>query len=141
MTEEALEAMAQAQSATSADAELVDRPLYKQWNCIFGFVAQFCYVGAQVTVASFFINYLNENAELAKSRASFLLSMALLIFTIGRFVGTALLSIFSSDFLLMIYACACIALCAACSAVKGQAATGCIMGMSLPKKNSSDLTD
>ena len=28
-----------------------DVPLYKCYNMIFGFVAQFCYVGAQVTIA------------------------------------------------------------------------------------------
>lgn len=39
-----------------------DAPLYKQYNMIFGFIAQFCYVGAQVTIASFFINYATENA-------------------------------------------------------------------------------
>jgi FHS family L-fucose permease-like MFS transporter len=31
-------------------------PLYKQYNMIFAFVAQFSYVGAQVSIASFFIN-------------------------------------------------------------------------------------
>ena len=29
-----------------------DGPLYKQYNMICGFIAQFCYVGAQVTIGT-----------------------------------------------------------------------------------------
>lgn len=50
VSEEVLEAMARAEEEEGAG--LIDRPLWRQWNCIFGFVAQFCYVGAQVTVAT-----------------------------------------------------------------------------------------
>jgi len=66
--------------------------------------AQFAYVGAQVTVATFFINYCNENGGIPKSRASLLLSMSLLIFTIARFIGTALLTWIQPDFMMMVYA-------------------------------------
>jgi FHS family L-fucose permease-like MFS transporter len=55
---------------------------------IFGFIAQFCYVGAQVTIASFFINYATENATFTAAQASNLLSYALITFTVGRFVAT-----------------------------------------------------
>lgn len=49
---------------TTADNPALDQfgkevgagPLYKQYNMIFAFIAQFCYVGAQVTIAAFFIN-------------------------------------------------------------------------------------
>ena len=79
-------------------------PLYKQYNMIFAFVAQFCYVGAQVTIASFFINYATENASFSSTEASTFLSYALISFTVGRFIATALATVFQSDFLLMIYA-------------------------------------
>jgi len=123
--EEVLEAMAKAEEAESGNG--VDRPIYRQYNMIFGFIAQFCYVGAQVTVATFFINYTNEAGGIAKDRASFLLSMSLLIFTGARFIGTAILTLVSPDFLLMVYACATIALSAACTGVRGSSAIGCIM--------------
>lgn len=97
-------------SASTGDSEIDIRPLWKQYNMIFGFIAQFCYVGAQVTVASFFINYSTENANFSSAAASNLLSYALITFTVGRFFATALATIFQSDFLLMVYASLAIAL-------------------------------
>ncbi|KAB2572895.1 Major facilitator superfamily [Lasiodiplodia theobromae] len=85
-------------------------PLYKQYNMIFAFIAQFCYVGAQVTIASFFINYATENATYSSAQASNMLSYALITFTVGRFVATGLATIFASDFIMVIYTCCAIAL-------------------------------
>ncbi|KAF4624045.1 hypothetical protein G7Y89_g14129 [Cudoniella acicularis] len=90
--------------------EIGQGPLYKQYNMIFGFLAQFCYVGAQVTIASFFINYATENATFTSAQASNMLSYALITFTVGRFIATALATVFQADFLLMVYAAAAIAL-------------------------------
>jgi len=87
-----------------------DKPLYKEYNMIFGFIAQFCYVGAQVTIASFFINYATENATFSSADASRMLSYALITFTVGRFIATALATVFESNFLLVIYSCCAIAL-------------------------------
>ncbi|KAK4158938.1 putative mfs general substrate transporter protein [Cladorrhinum sp. PSN259] len=99
-------------TATAADSLATDEfsrgagagPLYKQYNMIFAFIAQFCYVGAQVTIAAFFINYATENASFSSTQASNFLSYALMAFTVGRFIATALATIFQSDFLLIIYA-------------------------------------
>ncbi|TDZ38800.1 Glucose/galactose transporter [Colletotrichum spinosum] len=85
-------------------------PIYKQLNLVFAAVAQFCYVGAQVTVATFFINYANENGGFTTSQASNMLSYALMTFTIGRFVGTALATCFATDFIVMVWAACAIAL-------------------------------
>ncbi|CAF1625360.1 unnamed protein product, partial [Adineta ricciae] len=79
------------------------KPLWKQYNMIFAFVAQFCYVGAQVTVGSFFINYCVENASYTNSEASNLLSYALIIFTVGRFFGVALAHFLQADLVLLVY--------------------------------------
>lgn len=84
--------------------EVGQGPLYKQYNMIFAFIAQFCYVGAQVTVASFFINYATENASYTSAQAANMLSYALITFTVGRFIATALATVFQADFLLMVYA-------------------------------------
>ncbi|CAM6112188.1 unnamed protein product [Calypogeia fissa] len=83
--------------------EIGKGPLWKQYNMIFGFIAQFCYVGAQVTIASFFINYATENATFTSAKASNMLSYALITFTVGRFIATGLATIFQADFLLMVY--------------------------------------
>ena len=86
------------------------QPLWKQYNLLLAFVTIFCYVGSQVTTDSFFINYATENADFSDSQASSLLSYAMIIFTVGRFVGTFLAHFFQSDFILVIYAAASIAL-------------------------------
>ncbi|APA12864.1 hypothetical protein SS1G_08328 [Sclerotinia sclerotiorum 1980 UF-70] len=102
--------------------EIGQGPIYKQYNMIFAFIAQFCYVGAQVTVASFFINYATENATYSSSQASNMLSYALITFTVGRFIATALATVFQADFLMMIYAICAIAFTAVVSAWHGKGA-------------------
>ncbi|KAL2354938.1 major facilitator superfamily domain-containing protein [Cryomyces antarcticus] len=109
--------------------EIGSRPLYKQYNMIFGFIAQFCYVGAQVTVASFFINYATDNAPFTSAEASNMLSYALITFTVGRFFATALATIFEADFLLMVYAVIAIAFNAYICAGHGKAAVGILIAL------------
>jgi len=104
-----------------------DGPLYKQYNMIFGFIAQFCYVGAQVTIASFFINYATENASFSPTQASQMLSYGLITFTVGRFVATGLATIFESNFLLTIYCMCAIALTAYVAAGHGVAAVAVLI--------------
>ncbi|OBT70955.1 hypothetical protein VF21_10049 [Pseudogymnoascus sp. 05NY08] len=77
-------------------------PIYKQYNMIFAFIAQFCYVGAQVTIGAFFINYALE-AGYDKPTSSNMLSYALITFTVGRFFAFALSWVFQADFLLIVY--------------------------------------
>ncbi|KAF5872337.1 putative mfs general substrate transporter protein [Botrytis fragariae] len=102
--------------------EIGQGPIYKQYNMIFAFIAQFCYVGAQVTVASFFINYATENASYSSSQASNMLSYALITFTVGRFIATALATIFQADFLMIIYSVFAIAFTAVVAAWHGNGA-------------------
>jgi FHS family L-fucose permease-like MFS transporter len=107
--------------------EIGQGPLYKQYNMIFGFIAQFCYVGAQVTIGSFFINYATENASFTAAQASNLLSYALITFTVGRFIATALATVFQADFLLMVYAVIAIALNAVVCAISGNVSVGILI--------------
>jgi FHS family L-fucose permease-like MFS transporter len=63
---------------------------------IFGVVAQFFYVGAQVGVWSFMIRYAQaEVPGMGEKTAASYLTASLVCFMIGRFVGTALMSRFS----------------------------------------------
>jgi FHS family L-fucose permease-like MFS transporter len=89
---------------------IVDKPLYREYNMIFAFIAQFCYVGSQVTIASFFINYATENAGFTSAEGSNMLSYALITFTVGRFVGVGLATVFESNFILIVYCVCAIAL-------------------------------
>ena len=102
-------------------------PLWKQYNMIFGFCAQFCYVGSQVTVATFFINYSTENAGFESAQASQMLSYALITFTVGRFIAAGLAVLFESNFLLTIYAVCAIAITAYVAAGSGLPAVACLI--------------
>jgi MFS transporter, FHS family, L-fucose permease len=75
-------------------------------------IAQFFYVAAQVGIAAFFINYCTEyGSNLSNSGAAYLLSLSLLLFTIGRFIGTAILRKAEAGKLLSVYAVINIILC------------------------------
>ncbi|WP_129777894.1 L-fucose:H+ symporter permease [Peristeroidobacter soli] len=72
---------------------------------IFGVVAQFFYVGAQVGVWSFMIRYAQaEVPGMGEKTAAGYLTASLLCFMIGRFVGTALMSRFSPTRLMATFA-------------------------------------
>ncbi|KAK7687190.1 hypothetical protein QCA50_009694 [Cerrena zonata] len=87
-----------------------DEPFMKQYRCIFGWVAQTAYVGAQVAVASFAVNYMvDQGIGIDKSHASQLFSYCQITFTVGRFIGAGLLNYLDPALLLSIYGFACTA--------------------------------
>ena len=97
---------------TVATADAVARPLSQQRHLHFAVVAQFFYVAAQVGIGAFFINYVTEHASgITSQHASFLLSVAMVCFLVGRFLGTALMSRIAPATLLFAYACINVALC------------------------------
>ena len=55
-----------------------------------GAIAEFFYVGAQAGVLSFFIRFSERTAGMGEKTAAYLLSISLLGFMTGRFIGTAL---------------------------------------------------
>ncbi len=81
----------------------VEGSIMKEKNLMFGVLAQFFYVGAQVCVSSFFIRFSERVAGLGEKSAAAFLSVALLGFMIGRFVGTALMKFIPPPKLLAIY--------------------------------------
>ena len=82
-----------------------------------------------MTCATFFINYANENGGVSTAKGSQMLSYALITFTVGRFVATALATIFESNFLMVIYACCAIAFNAYVAAGSGIASVGVLIGI------------
>jgi FHS family L-fucose permease-like MFS transporter len=77
--------------------------ILKEKNLMFGVLAQFFYVGAQVCISSFFILFAELVGGLEEKPAANLLFVALLCFMIGRFVGTALIRFIEPPKLLAIY--------------------------------------
>jgi FHS family L-fucose permease-like MFS transporter len=60
-----------------------------------GAFAEFFYVGAQAGVLSFFIRFSERIAGMEEKSAAYLLSLSLLGFMAGRFIGTALMRAFN----------------------------------------------
>lgn len=87
-------------------------PLFQNTHFIWGVIAQFAYVAAQVGIAAFFINYATDNwAGATDSLAAKLLGIGLVLFTVGRFIGTALMKWIKPQHLLATYSIINILLC------------------------------
>lgn len=96
------------------------KKLFQHTHFVWAIVAQFFYVAAQVGIAALFINYCTEkNVGINNERASYLLSASLILFTIGRFAGTALMKIIAPNKLLALYAMVSIGLCVVVVFVRG----------------------
>ncbi|KAK2776508.1 hypothetical protein FQN53_002679 [Emmonsiellopsis sp. PD_33] len=65
-------------------------PFKKQYNLFFGFLSQFCYVGAQVAIAGYFINFAKE-AGRTQAQASDLLAVGQGVYAINRFIASGLM--------------------------------------------------
>lgn len=88
------------------------KSLFQHSHFVYGVIAQFFYVAAQVGVAALFINYCTEaKTEITNAKGAYLLSISLMLFTAGRFVGTALMQKIAPNKLLTIFAVANILLC------------------------------
>jgi MFS transporter, FHS family, L-fucose permease len=91
----------------------IQKPIWQHRHLINAVIAQFFYVAAQVGMAALFINYCTEAQKaIDNTKASYLLSTSLLLFTIGRFAGTALMKKIAPNILLTVYAVINIILCA-----------------------------
>lgn len=88
------------------------KKLFGHTHFVWAVVAQFFYIAAQVGIAALFINYCTEkNIGIDNERAAYLLSGSLVLFTAGRFAGTALMKIIAPNKLLALYALINIGLC------------------------------
>lgn len=84
-------------------------------------------MGSQVTIATFFINYAHENAGYTDAQASQMLSYGLIVFTVGRFISTAIATVLESNFMLVCYSSIAIALTAYVSAGHGTSAVAVLI--------------
>jgi MFS transporter, FHS family, L-fucose permease len=85
--------------------EHVGKKLFQHTHFLWAIIAQFFYVAAQVGIAALFINYCTEKkVGIDNEYASYLLSGSLVLFTIGRFIGTGLMKFIEPNKLLALYA-------------------------------------
>lgn len=102
--------------------------LFRRGRYMAGVLAQFCYVGAQVGIWSYTIFYVQaEIPGTSEKAATNLLTVALALFMIGRFVGTAIMGRFNPLRLLTIYSVVNIALCAVAVGAGGKIGTGALL--------------
>lgn len=115
---------------TSAGSQI--KELLSNRNFVFAVVAQLVYVGAQVGVWSYLIRYFQDvvPGTPEKTAASFL-TLSLMLFMFGRFLGTALLRKVSAAHLLAGCALADIALCTVAIAMPGMVGLYALVGVSL----------
>jgi FHS family L-fucose permease-like MFS transporter len=100
--------------------EHVGRRLFQHGHFVWAVIAQFFYVAAQVGIAALFINYCTEKGlGITNEKAAYLLAASLLLFTIGRFAGTAIMRFIQPNKLLALYAVINILLCIGVIGLKG----------------------
>ena len=84
---------------------------FKHKHLTWAVIAQFFYVGAQVSIFSLFILYATESAAITEIRAADFLGACGIAFIIGRFLGTFLMRFIKPNLLLALYAAINILLC------------------------------
>ena len=90
----------------------IEKGLWQHGHFTGGVIAQFFYVAAQVGVGAFFINYTTEHWHtLSNQNASYLLSVGMISFMVGRFFSTWLMGFVRPATLLVAYALINIVLC------------------------------
>ena len=103
-----------------------DRPMRKQYKLFFGVAAQFCYVGAQVAVASQFIKYSVESAKITDSQGSDRYAIAQGLFAIGRFAAAGGMMIMKPRYILLIFLTGVLIFIAAAMGAEGEAGVACL---------------
>jgi FHS family L-fucose permease-like MFS transporter len=118
------------ESSMVSSVEQDTKPLAAHSHFVWAVIAQFVYVGAQVGIAALFINYCIEaDGTITAQQASNLLGTSLLLFTIGRFTGSALMKKFAPNKLLMLYAIINMLLCVVVVYLKGAVSVYALMAV------------
>src|ERR1700722_13885531 len=84
-------------------------PFHKQYRLFHAAFAQFCYTGAQVAIASYFINYVTETRpNTSSSLGAKFLAGAQGAFATGRFTGVLLMKFIRPRWVFLLYLTMCI---------------------------------
>jgi FHS family L-fucose permease-like MFS transporter len=87
---------------TKIDLKPTVKRLVKNSNYVWGVLAQFFYVGAQLCIWSFTIRYVMQELNINEDSASTYYMAALILFAISRFVFTSLMKVIKPRTLLLI---------------------------------------
>lgn len=106
------------------------KTLFQHTHFVWSVAAQFFYVAAQVGIAALFINYCTEkNLGISNQQGANMLGTSLILFTIGRFAGTAIMKFISPHKLLAVYAVINIFLCMAVIWMQGMISIYALMAI------------
>lgn len=86
-----------------SDQNQISKPLWSNKHFIYGIIAQFLNVGAQGCIWGFFINYVTESMNYTNQEAAYSQSIGMIIFAVGRFLGTFLMKYIKPGRLLGLY--------------------------------------
>jgi MFS transporter, FHS family, L-fucose permease len=119
------------ESAASSLGDKVRDSIWKHPNLVLGAIGIFCYVGAEVSIGSFLVNYfgLPEIAGLSAKTAAGLVSFYWAGTMIGRFLGAGLLRRIKAGYLLALCAIVAATLVTTSMAVRGHTAMWCILAV------------
>lgn len=98
--------MAHQANETNANAD--DKPFWKQYRLFHATFAQFCYTGAQIAIASFFINYVKDTKGTSDDVGAQFLAGAQGAFAVGRFFGVFLMKYFRPRKVFLVFLTACV---------------------------------
>ncbi|KAL4797319.1 major facilitator superfamily domain-containing protein [Aspergillus venezuelensis] len=113
------EDMAYQVSTTHVDEQ--EKPFWKHYKLFHATLAQFTYTGAQVAIASYFINYATETwPSVSAADGSKYLAGAQAAFTVGRFAGAFLMKYIRPRWVFLAYLSGVVAFCAASITQKRQ---------------------
>jgi MFS transporter, FHS family, L-fucose permease len=93
---------------TTGATGYVDKPMRKQYTLFWGVAAQFSYVGAQVAIAGYFINYYEQarpdlDKLTAQKQGANFYAIAQGLFAIGRFSAAGLMYFTKPRYILLAY--------------------------------------
>ena len=88
----------------SAPEEREAKPITSHWSLFWATGSQFCYVGAQVAIAGYFVNYVTEVRKgTTNSMGANFLAIAQGCFAIGRFLGAGIMKFIVPRKVLLIF--------------------------------------
>jgi FHS family L-fucose permease-like MFS transporter len=117
----------QAEQTIEDGTNYADKPLRQQYTLFWGVAAQFCYVGAQVAIAGYFINYVVEvRPGTTSATGSNQLAIAQGLFAIGRFVAGISMKAVKPRWILMLFMTMIIVFISAAMGAEGNAGIACL---------------
>lgn len=95
------DADATAKPASSRDSfkALLQNPLF-----MLGLLALLCYEIGEISINSYFVNFTTDTGWLSSATASYILSLALVVFMVGRFIGSAVMLVMRAETMLLLCA-------------------------------------